>query len=213
MASETENARSRTYRKRVRAEQEEATRERITEAAVRLHGSIGPARTTVSGVAQEAGVQRATVYRHFPDEASLFAACSAHYWSSHPLPDVESWKAIRDHGERLRKGLAEFYAFYEQNEAMLEKTGQDSHLVPAMAGPRAAFFAFLDHAKSILMTGRSERGAARKRTAAALGHALLFPTWQSLRRLQGLSNAEAVAVVVAMVEGAGSSRPPRLPHA
>ena len=206
MAIETKKSGSRAYRKRVRAEQEEATRERITEAAVRLHGSIGPARTTVSGVAQEAGVQRATVYRHFPDEASLFAACSAHYWSSHPLPDVESWKAIRDRGERLRQGLSEFYAFYEQNEAMLEKTSQDSHLVPAMEAPRAAFFAFLDYAKSILMTGRSERGAARKRTAAALGHALLFPTWQSLRRLQGLSNAEAVAVVVAMVEGAGAAR-------
>src|SRR5688572_20177759 len=213
MANETSKARERTYRKRARAEQEEATRKRITEAAVRLHGSVGPARTTVSGVAREAGVQRATVYRHFPDEESLFAACSAHYWSSHPRPDIESWKAVRDRSGRLRQGLSEFYEFYEQNEAMMEKTGRDAHMVAAMTKPYAAFAAYLEEAKSILMAGRSERGAARRRTSAALGHALLFPTWQSLRRMQGLSNAEAVAVVVAMVEGAGAARPPRSPHA
>src|SRR5688572_31793222 len=109
MANETSKARERTYRKRARAEQEEATRKRITEAAVRLHGSVGPARTTVSGVAREAGVQRATVYRHFPDEEALFAACSAHYWSQHALPDIESWKSIRDPKERLLKALADFY--------------------------------------------------------------------------------------------------------
>ncbi|MDX6587654.1 MAG: hypothetical protein QOI31_2127 [Solirubrobacterales bacterium] len=213
MANETKSAKSRTYRKRVRAEQEEATRERITEAAVKLHGSIGPARTTVSGVAEEAGVQRATVYRHFPDEVALFAACTAHYWANHPLPDIESWKAITDRGERLRHGLAEFYAFYAENEAMLEKTGRDAHMVPAMSAPREAFRGFLEAAAAILMAGRPERGAARRRTSAAVSHALFFATWQSLTRMQGLSNAEAAAVMVAMVEGAGSARPPRSAHA
>ena len=71
--------RTRPYRKHRRAELEQQTRERIVEAAVDLHGSVGPARTTVSGVAERAGVQRATVYRHFPDDESLFAACSAHW--------------------------------------------------------------------------------------------------------------------------------------
>ena len=213
MTNETKSATSRTYKKRVRAEQEEATRERITEAAVKLHGSIGPARTTVSGVAEEAGVQRATVYRHFPDEVALFAACTAHYWARNPLPDIESWKEIRDRGERLRHGIADFYEFYSQNEPMLEKTGRDAHLVPAMDAPRQAIFAFLDAAAGILMKGRPERGAARRRTAAAVSHALLFATWQSLVRAQGLSNAEAAAVMVAMVEGAGSARPPRSVHA
>ena len=213
MASESTETKERTYRKRLRAEQEEATRERITEAAVKLHGSVGPARTTVSGVAQEAGVQRATVYRHFPDEESLFAACSAHYWSRHPLPDVEAWKAVRDPKERLRRALADFYEFYAETEAMLEKTTRDRDLVPAMAAPAEAFLAVLDYARSVIMTGRRERGAARRRVEAAIGHALFFPTWQSLRRAQGLSNAEAVAVVVAMVEGAGSARPPRSPDA
>ena len=213
MASQTKTKNSRTYRKRVRAEQEEATRERITEAAVKLHGSIGPARTTVSGVAKEAGVQRATVYRHFPDEVALFAACSAHYWSQHPLPDIESWREIRNHGKRLRRGLTDFYDFYAENEAMLEKTARDAHMVPAMDAAREAFLAFVDAAATALMKGRPERGAARRRTAAAVAHALLFPTWQSLTGMQGLSNGEAVALMVAMVETAASARAPRTAHA
>jgi AcrR family transcriptional regulator len=209
MANETTSAKQRTYRKRVRAEQEEATRERITEATVTLHGSVGPARSTVSAIAREAGVQRATVYRHFPSEESLFQACTAHYWARNPLPDVESWKSIRDPGERLRVSIAEFYDFFEHNEEMLDKTSRDSHLVPAMDGPRAAFMAFVDHATAVLVTGRQERGGARRRVAAAIGHVLFFPTWQSLARMQGLSNPEAVAVAVAMVEGAGPARPSR----
>ncbi len=213
MPSEMETPKARTYKKRLRAEQEEATRERIAAAAVKLHGSIGPARTTVSGVAKEAGVQRATVYRHFPDEVALFEACTAHYWASHPLPDIESWKAIRDPGERLRRGLGEFYDFYSANEPMLEKSSRDSHLVPAMEAQFQAFLGFVGAATEALMTGRKERGAARRRTSAAVAHALYFPTFQSLTGVQGLSNAEAAAVMVAMVEAAGSARAPRSGHA
>src|ERR671919_461601 len=105
----TKQTGARQYRKRRRAEHEKRTRERITEAAVKLHGSVGPARTTVSGVAREAGVQRATVYRHFPDEASLFEACTAHYWAANPMPDPAAWKRIPDPAERCRRALAEIY--------------------------------------------------------------------------------------------------------
>ena len=213
MASEVKDAQRRGYRKRVRAEHEEATRERITEAAVKLHGTVGPARTTVSGIAKEAGVQRATVYRHFPDEEALFVACTSHYWARHPLPDIESWKAISDPGERLRAGVAAFYDFFTENEEMLEKTSRDRGLVPAMAAPSQAFLAMLDYARSVLLKGRPERGRARRRADAAIGHAITFATWQSLVRTQGLENPEAVAVMVATVEGAGSARTPRTAHA
>jgi len=204
MSNEPTSDKPRRYRQRLRAEKEQQTRERITRAAVNLHGSVGPARTTVSGIAAEAGVQRATVYRHFPDEGTLFAACSAHYWARHPFPDIGAWSAIRDPVQRLRQGLADFYAFYEENEAMLETTSRDAELVPAMAAPRAAFMGFLAAAREALVSGRPERGAPRRRTEAAVGHALLFPTWQSLVRLQGLRNAEAVAVMAGMVEAAGA---------
>lgn len=191
--------RPRPYRKRRRAELEEQTRLRITEAAVDLHGTIGPARTTVSAVAARAGVQRSTVYRHFPDEASLFEACSAHYWSAHPFPDVERWAAVRDPGERLRTALGELYAFYATTEPMLERTGRDLHLVPAMAGPAARFRAGLTAVRDVLVRGRPERGRARRRAEAAIGHALDFATWRSLVREQGLTPDEAADLMAGLV--------------
>lgn len=207
MTNERSNTRPRRYRKRRRAELEQRTRERITDAAVRLHGTIGPARTTISGIAREAGVQRATVYRHFPTEESLFAACSAHYWARHPRPDPAAWSAIADPGERLRHALGEVYAFYRHTEPMLEKTSRDAPLVEAMAGPSAAFVGYLESVSAALLRGRPERGRARDRVAAAIGHAVSFPTWQSLARRQGLDDADAVAVMAAMVESAGSMGP------
>jgi AcrR family transcriptional regulator len=207
MADERSKTPGRRYRKRRRAEQEQRTRERIAEAAVRLHGTIGPAQTTFSGVAREAGVQRATVYRHFPDEEALFAACTAHYWARHPRPDPAAWSSISDPGARLRRALSEMYAFFSSTEGMLEKTGRDASLVEAMAKPRAAFLGYLGVAAEAIAAGRPERGQARRRVQAAVGHALSFPTWQSLVRQQGLDDPEAVAVMAAMVEGAGRARP------
>ena len=202
----TEMQETRPYRKRLRAEQEEDTRRRITEAAVELHGSVGPARTTVSGIAEKAGVQRATVYRHFPTEEAIFEACSAHYWAQHPAPDVAGWAAVSDPGARLRQGLAEIYRFYGETEAMLEKTSRDAPLVESMSAPVSAFAAYLESAAQALLRGRPERGGARRRVRAAAGHALAFPTWQSLIRRQGLDEGEAVAVMAAMVEAAGAAR-------
>jgi AcrR family transcriptional regulator len=207
MSGEHGKTGARRYRKRRRAEQERRTRERITEAAVRLHGTVGPARTNVSGVAKEAGVQRGTVYRHFPDEASLFAACSAHYWANNPMPDPGGWSSISDSETRLRHALGEMYAFFRRTEGMLEKTSRDAPLVEAMAKPAAAFRDYLNEAAAAITAGRPERGEARRRVQAAAGHAVSFSTWQSLVRRQGLEDAEAVAVMAALVGSAGGARP------
>ena len=209
MPNESAETTARRYRKRRRAEQELETRERITEAAVKLHGSVGPARTTVSGVAKEAGVQRATVSRHFPDEESLFAACSSHFWAAHPPPDPATWSAIGDPAVRLRTALADLYALYGQTESMLEKTSRDAPLVPAMAAAAGAFLAYLEAVVDAVVAGRPERGKARRRVRAAVGHAISFPTWQSLVRAQGLTDAEAVELMAAAVEAAGGLRPNR----
>jgi AcrR family transcriptional regulator len=204
----SETAPKRRYRKRRRAEQEDETRLRITEAAVDLHGSVGPARTTISAVAEAAGVQRATVYRHFPDEASLFAACSGHWLAQNPPPDFGSWASVDDPGERLRLGLSELYKWYGGSAGMLEKTTRDAALVPAMSEPMAAFAAGIDAAAEALFHGRSLRGRRRELARAAIGHAVSFATWNSLVREQGLSAGEAVELMAATVQGAesGSSR-------
>jgi len=193
---------TRRYRKRRRAAQEEATRRRITEAAVDLHGSVGPAKTTVSGVAERAGVQRATVYRHFPDEAALFAACSAHWMGEHPLPDLAAWAAIGDSEERLRAGLGELYTWFERGESMLEKTTRDAAVVPALRPAMEGSALWAEAAAETLLRGRRERGARRRRARAAIGHALSFPTWRSLIREQGLSVQEAVALMAGLVAAA-----------
>ena len=193
----------RRYTKRRRAEAEQETRQRITEAAVELHGSVGPARTTISAVAEKAGVQRATVYRHFPDEESLFAACSGHWAAANPLPDPGTWREIDDYSERLRTSLADLYSFYRRNEAMLENVTRDRPFVAAMAKPAAAMIAYFELVVETVVAGRPERGHARRRVKAAIGHATAFGTWQSLVRRQGLEDSEAAAMMATMVNAAG----------
>src|SRR5918992_5881624 len=109
----------RKYELKKRAREMAETRLRITEAAIELHGTVGPSRTTLSAVAERAGVERRPLYRHFPTEADLFAACSTHYFSANPWPDLGNWRAIRDPQQRLERALGELYAYYEHNEPML----------------------------------------------------------------------------------------------
>src|SRR6266516_3530166 len=98
---------TRSYRMQRRAESQQQTRLRLSESAVALHGSVGPSRTSISAVAAHAGVRRSTVYRHFPDEAALFDACSAHWRAANPYPDLDDWARIEDPHERLRVALGE----------------------------------------------------------------------------------------------------------
>jgi AcrR family transcriptional regulator len=195
---------ARKYRKRRRAALEEETRRRITEALVALHGTIGPARTTVQAVAEEAGVQRATVYRHFPDEASMYAACSAHWAQENPPPDPAAWADVDDPARRLRTALAEMYAYYARNEAMLANVIRDETLVPAVGPALQAFRDYLAAARDVLARGYG-RGA-RKVRRAALVHALAFATWRSLVRDNALTRVQAVDLMAGMVERAAARR-------
>jgi AcrR family transcriptional regulator len=199
MSSETKSAPKRTYRKRRRAELEDETRRRITEAAVELHGSVGPARTTISAVAERAGVQRATLYRHFPDEEALFEACSSHWAAQNPLPDLADWAAIGDPEERLRVALSALYAWYEGGQEMLERTTRDAALVPAMRSASERMGGWFAEAVATILRGRPERGARRRRVEAAVAHSVSFFTWRSLVRDQGLSDSEAVDLMHGLV--------------
>jgi AcrR family transcriptional regulator len=204
----------RAYRKRRRAEQEEDTRRRIAEAAMRLHGTVGPVRTTIKAIAAEAGVQRGTVYRHFPDLDSLFMACAAHWASLNPPPDAGSWLEIDDPDERLRHALSELYAWYGWAEPMLTNISRDAPLVPAIAPAAESFGQRFEALHAALMDGRPRRGRAGVRVAATIGHALDFGTWRSLTRVRGLQPREAVDLMLALIDAAGrplrqqAGRPP-----
>ena len=135
----------RPYTKTRRADLEQQTRERITQAALHLHGSLGPARTTISAIAQRADVQRATVYRHFPDEEALFAACSAHWRAQNEPPDLAAWAAIRDPAARLTLALSELYAWYARTHGMLELLIRDrASLQAELARKEAAYQELLE---------------------------------------------------------------------
>jgi AcrR family transcriptional regulator len=192
----------RKYEKKRRAEAEAQTRLRITESAVELHGSLGPARTTMSAVAEHAGVRRSTLYRHFPDERALFGACSSHWAEANPPPDISRWSAIEGPDERLALALAELYAYYGENEQMLDRLLRDAPTVPVVDELMGAFRALLDQAAKVLMAGRGLRGNAAKRTRAAIGHALAFRTWQDFTEAQGLSDRQAYELMTSLVAAA-----------
>lgn len=184
---------------RKRAEDVERTRQRIVEAAVQLHGTVGPAATTISALAEEAGVTRVTVYRHFPDEDALFRACSTHWAAQQHLPDPVSWMEVDDPVERLRVGLTDVYRFYRDGEAMLSRVYRDRAALPesmrrSLEEDEAQF-------RDILLGAFELRGAARRCARALIGHAVSFWTWRSLCVGQGLSNQEAIDAMVALVVG------------
>jgi AcrR family transcriptional regulator len=159
-----------------------------------LHGTLGPSRTSISAVAERAGVRRSTVYRHFPDEAALFTACSSHWAQLNPPPDIGAWAAIEDPAKRLRTALGELYSFYERTDQMMDNLIRDEDLVPTVKRMFGAYRGYLDAAREVLMDGRR----ARKR-AAAIGHALAFPTWRSLVREQGLRSPDAAQLMCRLV--------------
>ncbi len=210
MGSENASAPKRRYEKRRRAEHEIQTRRRITEAAVKLHGTVGPARTTIKGIATEAGVQRATVYRHFPDLDTLFVACSTHWASLNPPPDPGAWRQIIDPDIRLRQGLSELYAWYGWAEPMLTNVFRDAPSVPAMTQPVEDFGRHFQALHQAMMFRRRLSGRARARVSAVVGHALAFPTWHSLVPEHDLHPEEAVELMCTLVAAsAGKSDGPR----
>ena len=195
----------RQYRLKARGDQQKATRLRIIQAAAALHDELGPARTTVSEIARRAGVQRLTVYNHFPDETDLFEACGAHWMAEHPLPDMSTAFADADAAEALRQVLTGLYGWYRQNQRSNEHLQRDRLLMPALdavmsirmdqqmvslADTLAAGFKGADHPFEV-------------RVAVAL--ALDFWTWRRLSH-EGLTDAGAAAVMAKAVRTAGEGR-------
>lgn len=180
-----------------RAELEQETRRRITESAVALHQELGPAQTSITAIAERAGVRRSTVYRHFRDEDTLFNACSSHWRALNPPPDLSRWSAAH-----TETALRELYAFYGRTHEMYENLLRDELLVPSVHRRLRDFHAYLRAAQDALMTGRKLRGHAADRTRAVIGHALAFTTWRSLIQEQQLADEEAVLLMSQLVESA-----------
>jgi AcrR family transcriptional regulator len=193
---------TRTYELKRRAEQQEETRQRIVDATVELHTTLGPARTSVAAIAERAGVTRPTVYAHFPDAHALFRACSGHVRATVPPPDPAAWRAIEDPEERLEAALRALYAHYERLEQLLDNIERDLPLVPALQEVNASRVRYFEDVRALLLQAWPARGRAKTRLRHALGHAIDFRTWQSLVRSQGCSTEDAVRLMVAFARSA-----------
>jgi AcrR family transcriptional regulator len=189
----------RKYELKDRARKQEQTRARIIDALIELHETVGAARTTVTEVARRAGVNRMTVYKHFPTEPDMVKACTSHWIQLHPPPDVDAWAAIADPDERLEVSLGQLYDYYRQTDAMWTTSYRDAALVePLGTIMEATWFALLDRAVECLIVGRGLRGRRRDRVVGALRLAVDFPTWRTLTSA-GLSDGDAADVAGAFV--------------
>jgi len=195
LSEQDRSTKSRGYRKVKRAEDEERTRGRIVDAAEELHGSVGPARASVSAIADRAGVTRATVYRHFPDDESLFFACSGQWLSRQRLPNPEVWATYDDPWGRLRAGLMDVYRYYRAGEQMLTMIHRDAEVVPDRV--RSARLQGEQLWRERLLQGLP--GGRRIGVRAGVAHALDFGTWSSLAVDNGLSDRAAADLMVRMV--------------
>jgi AcrR family transcriptional regulator len=190
---------TRKYDMTRRAKRKEETRRRIVEATVELHETVGMARTTISAVAEKAGVERLTVYRHFPDERALFTACSGHWSAANPPPDPASWTQIADPKERLRSALTEVYAYHRRTEPMMSNVVRDVQVHPITREMAEPYYQLFEQMRYVLATGWGVEDERLPLLLATLGHALDFQTWRSLARQQGLNDEQAVEVMMGMV--------------
>jgi AcrR family transcriptional regulator len=190
---------ARPYTLKRRAERQNETRRRIVEAAIELHQTIGPAATTITEIAERAGVGRVTVYRHFADELTLARACSGLYFERHPAPDPDHWTTIQKPDERLRTALRETYAYHRATEQMLSHVLADARDHPVMA----PYHAHWERAADVLVAPWRARGRARTALRAAIALALGFETWRTLTA-NGLGDSDAAELMLRL---AGSARP------
>jgi AcrR family transcriptional regulator len=190
------------YNLKARAERHQQTRQRIVETAMELHKIHGPAQTSITDIAKRAGVERQTVYNHFPDELSLLKACSAHNRTLNPPPDPEPWRLIADPESRLRRALAEVYAYYRRNEQIQANVTRDAQANPNV---RKVFEARIKHQERMrdalgagffLEQGDEQR---HKQLYGALWVALEFQAWRALVRQQGFEDEEVIELMVGMV--------------
>jgi AcrR family transcriptional regulator len=204
------------YELKKRAERQEETRLKIARATLQLHESVGPSLTTRSAIAQRAGVTRPTVYSHFPDELSLNKACTSLDRSENPLPDPGRWEQISDPEERLRSALGDLYSYFRRRERLWANILRDQELLYSNGDPEALemaaeimgpFLSHWDRMKETIASGWGPSEGIPRVLLGAVGFALDFQTWRAMVRTQGMSDEQAIELMVGMVrcmaDGAG----------
>jgi len=189
----------RKYTKTLRAKQQENTRERIVEAVVALHEKLGPANTSIKAVAEKAGVQRLTVYRYFPDDFSLFEACTSHWLKLNPPPHMTDWEKFSVAEERTSAAMLAFYNYYRETEAMWTGAYRDVESIEALQVPMRRFEEYVDLVRDDLLANWKVTGTRRQQLFITLRHCLRFTTWRSLKG-ENLKDTQIVELVVSWMK-------------
>jgi AcrR family transcriptional regulator len=190
----------RQYKQKARAEQAQETRQLIVEATVMLHEELGPAQTSIKAIAEQAGVQRLTVYRHFPDETSLFKACSSHWLGLHPPPAVSDCEDAGDPVTQTSKTLLSFYHYYRQTERMWSSIYRDIDEVEALREPMSKFESYIDAVRDELLSAWKVKAKDKNKLSLTLRHCLRYSTWRSLKN-DKLSDKKMVDLVMSWLAG------------
>jgi len=201
----TKRTKKRAYRLSARAESQAETRQRIVDAAIALHEKLGPAHTPMSAIAARAGVQRLTLYRHFPDEAAMFAACTAHWGAQHPFPESSLWDDIKDPTSRVEAALTAHYDYFSGTRGMWSVAYRDVGLVKPIQPVLAQADEHLNAVAQSLAAGFGRRGIVHRNLVATLSHALGFAAWVSLET-RGLDTEGKVALVLHWLDGLCKTR-------
>lgn len=189
---------TRKYKKTKRAEQQEQTRERIVEATVALHEEVGPANTSIKAIAERADVQRLTVYRYFPDDLSLFQACTSHWLSYNPPPDATYWQEITDANTRTAAAFLAFFKYYRGTETMWTGAYRDLEDVDALREVLQGFEDYIDQVRDGLLASWKLKGKNKQQLSITLRHCLRFTSWQSLKR-EKLNDKQIVNLVMGWI--------------
>jgi AcrR family transcriptional regulator len=188
---------------RERARRKDELTRRITEAAIRLHTSVGPSATSMAAVAEEAGVTRVTLYRHFPTMEALFTACMSHWRAAHDPPEPDRWRGIPSFVERVRRAVGDVYAWYESNGDELYPLYRDAAFTPPST--IAARRANTERMVVAILGDAARHDDVGRRLRAITGHVIGFWTWRSLRIDEGLTAADARTAATQMILRAGSA--------
>lgn len=191
-------------------ERSDAARNRkaLLDAARRLFAHDDVADVSMSDIAKEAGVGKGTLYRHFPDKATLCHAIldgQARDVQQEVIAGVPSAGDGATPLERLERLLDLIGDMVEEAGALLVEAHRDSQLLsrPAYSWQRISARVLLQQA---LDAGELAEGADVEFLASALLAPLLPDVWLHARRVQGMSVERLKAGVRQLIPRSGETQ-------
>jgi AcrR family transcriptional regulator len=179
-----------------RAQAADETRRRIVEACFELHARQGIAATTMTQVAEVAGVGIGTVYHYFPSYEDAVTACGAFTAATVPLPTSEALAGSDELGERLEALAAAVFDFYDRLEPFVRIRAERDRFEPVHR--------FVEHEESnrrALTRAALEPFGADEATVQLVAALLDAAVYDELRRAGYSPGTAARSVAITLTAG------------